>query len=405
MTLPALADRMTALQRAGGTPWVTLARNSVVALPSEPKEWLQLTRGGAIEDDTVDGRKYKFDLEAMVRNVNARAAAGVYMAGDPEHLHLDTPLHGRPVDAYAWFDRLELRPSPNGPQIWAHVLEYTPPGAEKIRNKLVRYVSPVFPPPADGKTITDIESVGFVLVPNMKLPQVMNRAGQGASPMDPLQALAEIAAQLGLPANTDPQKIVDAVTAWAQANGAQTEVQANRAKLAETLKADPKATVATLLRNAAEQVVALESKAAQVPALQADLAKANDAIKGHETAEKTAKIESAWDRNKARIAPAAEAAARKHCEQDPDGFEAVWKDMPLLANRPESEAEKTAREAAEKARNARGAKPEPSDIDVPREAREIVREAARNGRRMAFSDAVAQVRAKHGIKPDQFSGA
>lgn len=406
----AAAVRFPALAaRAGAMPWVFLNRNSLVALPSEPKDWIQLTRGGSTENDTFDGRRYVYDLQKMVDSVNARAKDGVLLAGDPEHLHLDTATHGRPVDAYAWFDRAELRNGPLGPAIWVHVSEWTPLGAEKVRNKYVRYASPVFPYPADGKTITDIESVGFVLVPNMKLPQVMNRAGQGDPTMDPMQALAEIAAQLGLGADATPEKVVEAVKAFVAADAAEPgepnaaapalvqTVQANRLALAKTLGVTGKVTGAKLLEGANARLVALGSEAAKVPALTADLAAANARLADADKAGKQAKVDAAWERNRARITPAAEAAARKHCELDPDAFEQVWKDMPVLANSNNAAAEAAARAAADKARGAGGNGA--TQVDVPAEARELVQDAQRNGRRMTFVEAVNKVYAKHGIDP------
>lgn len=70
--------------------------------------------------------------------------------------------------------------------------------------------------------------------------------------------------------------------------------------------------------------------------------------------------------------------------------------MPLLANAAgNAAAEAAAREAALKARGgATGA-----EVDIPAEARALVTEALRNGRKMNFVDAVNQVYKKHGIDP------
>lgn len=132
-------------------------------------EWIPLVPKGG-EDGLVqalDGRKfYNTDPQSVVDAFNE----------DPRDLPLDwehatekvDPSVGGTAPASAWIDRMEVRDG----AIWGHVKEWTPRGADSVKNKEYRYISPAVLYKKATKVITDVISAGLVNRPAFDMPAI-----------------------------------------------------------------------------------------------------------------------------------------------------------------------------------------------------------------------------------------
>lgn len=140
-------------------------------------EWIPLVPkggdGGLVK--ALDGREFN--------NSNPQAVIDAFNA-DPRDLPLDwehaTEVRapdGKTAPAAAWIDQLEIR---DGGAIWGHVKEWTPKGAESVRNKEYRYISPAFLFKKATKVITDIISAGLVNRPALDMPAIARQRALAA---------------------------------------------------------------------------------------------------------------------------------------------------------------------------------------------------------------------------------
>jgi hypothetical protein len=106
------------------------------------RSWVQLARTGSF----VSNRYGKFsitrdDLCQMLHNFdNVTPKAPTELPVDYDHLSMDPKKPGDGIAA-GWMKKLELRKE--GEELWAEV-EWTPTGAERIKNAEYRFVSPSF---------------------------------------------------------------------------------------------------------------------------------------------------------------------------------------------------------------------------------------------------------------------
>jgi len=141
-------------------------------------EWIPLVPKGDASGlvEALDGRNfYNKKPQDVVDAFNA----------DPRDLPLDwehsTEIRspdGLPSPAAAWIDKMEVR---NGGEIWGHVREWTPKGAESVKTKEYRYISPAFLFEKATKLITDIISAGLVNRPALNMPAIARSKSQKRS--------------------------------------------------------------------------------------------------------------------------------------------------------------------------------------------------------------------------------
>ena len=107
-----------------------------------PRSWIQLARTGSFKSNRYgEFAITKDDLSTMLRNyTEVTPAAPTELPVDYDHLSMSPSKPGDGIAA-GWFKGLELRE--DGDELWG-LVEWTPEGATRIRNKEYRFVSPSF---------------------------------------------------------------------------------------------------------------------------------------------------------------------------------------------------------------------------------------------------------------------
>ncbi len=157
-------------------------------------EWIELLPAGP-EIKGRDGRKYRLDNPQDL--VDEFKAQGLKLPIDWEHGTQIKGERGERSPAAGWIDELEVR---NG-AVWGHVT-WNEDGAEDIRRKSYRYLSPAFMHDKPGN-IRRLVSAGLVHRPNLHLT-ALNRA-EGNDSMTP-----ELRKALGLSESATDQDAVQA---------------------------------------------------------------------------------------------------------------------------------------------------------------------------------------------------
>ena len=170
-----------------------VALNAEGALPSR----LVLLESGALRGR--DGRAWINDDPAGV--VASFTAGGLDVPIDIEHATELKGPKGEPAPAQGWIKKLSAL---NG-EIVADV-EWTDHGAELIRSKAYRYISPAFLHRKDNGRVTRLLSVGLTNKPNFDLP-ALNSETQEETRMD----RAAIAAALGINASATDADVITAI--------------------------------------------------------------------------------------------------------------------------------------------------------------------------------------------------
>ena len=173
-------------------------------------EWVHLFPAGRMTGR--DGRQFDLaDPAALIRDFEGR---GVDLPIDYEHQN-DRPeakLIG-PVPAAGWIK--ELRADETG--LWGRV-EWTAPGRAMIAKREYRYVSPSFAYHPQTKAILRLRGAGLVHNPNLHLTALASEesdmpdieatdTGKSADPA----MLAQLAAFVGLPPDSDAQGLLHAI--------------------------------------------------------------------------------------------------------------------------------------------------------------------------------------------------
>jgi len=138
-----------------------------------------------------DGRSWLWDDAARAELQRQFAARGLAIVIDREHATELRAPEGEEAPAAGWVTELDIRADGSA---WGRT-DWTPRGAEQVRNREYRYLSPVFDYDPQSGRIARLVSVGLVNKPNLRLP-ALNRE-------DPTVKLsAALAAALGLSAET-----------------------------------------------------------------------------------------------------------------------------------------------------------------------------------------------------------
>lgn len=109
----------------------------------EPPNAFRIFRAGV---NTTTKGNFLFDAEAAASVMHEFKLHGADLMIDLNHDSLDKEVRKARVDALdarGWC-ALEVRETPEGPELWACNVQWTPDGAERLRSKKQRYVSPVF---------------------------------------------------------------------------------------------------------------------------------------------------------------------------------------------------------------------------------------------------------------------
>ncbi len=126
-------------------------------------EWIQLFPAGVMIKGR-DGRSWTLDRPQEI--LDAFSAERKDLPIDWEHASELKAVNGDEAPAAGWMKQFELR---NGGELWARV-EWTPKGAEQVRNKEYRYLSPVFIYEKATRRIVRVTSAGLTNQPNLYLP-------------------------------------------------------------------------------------------------------------------------------------------------------------------------------------------------------------------------------------------
>ena len=138
------------------------ARNAVLPADGTVPDWIELLPPGR-DVQGVDGRAWINDRpEAVVAEFNR---AGRPLPLDEEHATDLAAPHGQPAPAAGWIEELQLR---EGGAIWGRV-NWTPPGAELVKNRRYRFISPVFYYEKASARVQRIVSAALTNSPNLPI--------------------------------------------------------------------------------------------------------------------------------------------------------------------------------------------------------------------------------------------
>lgn len=341
-----------------------------------PPEWVHLVPAGSFSGR--DGRgPYRLDADAVIARFHG---GGVDLPVDYEHQMLSAAEKAGPVPAAGWITDLEERPD----GLWGRV-RWTERAAELLAAREYRYVSPVFRHLSDG-TIVELLGAGLVHAPNLHLAAAASREDIAAhapetgeaAPAEPdlRAALAEL---LGLPDDAGIGAAIEAVLSL-KARAALLDQVAEVLGLPVPLsvpQVDVIVAAARSLRARAET----PDPAAWVPLAQHRALAEELAALQREVADREAAAAVAEAVRAGKLPPALAEWAQGYARRDPDGFRAFVAAAPAFAP--------TGRLDRPEPRQA----PEASDVIAAAEA--LMRQAAEEGRRMRFADAIAAARRRH----------
>jgi phage I-like protein len=167
-------------------------------------EWVQLIPAGP-EVQALDGRHF--------RNLNPQAVVDTFndypydIPIDWEHANEIKAPNGEEAPAAGWISELEVREG----SIWGRV-EWTPRGAESLRTKEYRYISPAFNYNKSDLNVISITSAGLTNGPALHLADLAHKTEKGDSAMD-----KELLKLLGLSEDATKEQVLAAVTAHQKA--------------------------------------------------------------------------------------------------------------------------------------------------------------------------------------------
>lgn len=193
---------------------------------SPPTEF-RVFRAG--QNDTLEGAYY-FTEKSAQSVINARADWGAECMVDLEHLSTDKQSPNYDPDARGWFD-LELR----GGELWAVNVRWTEDGAERLRKKTQKYISPAFYFSESGE-IEELFNVALVAMPKTKQATALASAEFKGKKMD-IKALASVADALGV---TTVEELMSALSGLMGMGGKPAEAPKPEEKKPEPAPEEPK---------------------------------------------------------------------------------------------------------------------------------------------------------------------
>lgn len=183
------------------------ALTSLIPTDDAPTE-VRLFRAGV--NDTEKGT-YRFTSDSAQSVIAAAQRWGNEYSFDYEHQALQSP----PVEAPAagWFT-LETRDTPEGPELWAANIRWTPRALERLRLKEYRYTSPAFLADADG-VILELVNVAITNLPATRaLPALVaatHRPFTGAAGVPKGDRMKTLMRKLGLMEDASEDAALEAV--------------------------------------------------------------------------------------------------------------------------------------------------------------------------------------------------
>ncbi|MEX2155106.1 MAG: phage protease [Gemmatimonadaceae bacterium] len=279
-------------------------------------EWVHLIPVGTIE--TRDGRgPYRMTDVASVIETSRSYHAGADIPIDFDHQLEYAEQNGGGAPASGWITQLEARTD----GLWGKV-EWTKPGAEKIRAREYRFLSPVFAHNKAGEILALIRA-GLTNKPNLGLTAINSTTSAKDHAMSDVlkAALQRLAAMLGLPTTADQDAIVAAVNATVESDRKNREALTalrTKARLGETASADE-------IFTAAQAAVTVDPSRF-VPMAQ------HSAVVDQLRTMQTANVERLVDEaSKAgKLLPAQRQWAIDYASANPDGFKAFIDKQPTI---------------------------------------------------------------------------
>lgn len=207
---------------------------SVDLSAGDAPEWVHLIPAGTTKG--VDGRgPYKLsDPKAVI----TASLTGRPLPIDYDHAIDRAADDGRPAPAAGWIEELEVRDD----GIWGRVA-WTARGAEALKSREYRYLSPVFLHDKSG-TVMQLLRAALTNNPNLRALKALASQQGGPSTMDMEEFLIKLRAALGLDDTADANAVLAALgkttddVAAAAATASALPTIAKAAGLAETAKAD-----------------------------------------------------------------------------------------------------------------------------------------------------------------------
>lgn len=296
------------------TPTEATALGSAQALDSALPEWVQLVPAGAFNG--VDGRGPWLVENAGKVIADSLPANGRPLVIDYDHATDLAASAGRPAPAAGWI--VEMAARENG--LWGRV-EWTEAGAAAVKGREYRFLSPVFTHDKMGKVIRMMRAA-LTNNPNLELTS-LNHLQSGDIIMD--ETLKALLAVLGLPADTDREKAINAVKSLAAAD---TDKASRLTALAAKAGLKPDAA-------ADELVTALQSNAAVDPARYVPIAALTELqgkVSTLEKAQTGAAVETAVNAaiEDGKVSPAMKEWATNYATQDLAGFKAYCASAPAI---------------------------------------------------------------------------
>lgn len=174
-----------------------------VRLPKDgtPPEWVELIPAGELVIGR-DSRQWINPTPEQIVAAFLKNAADLPI--DWEHATETKAPNGDKAPAAGWITAMEVRSG----AIWGKT-EWTDDGADDLKNKRYRYLSPVFFYTKKDHRIIQITSAGLTNQPNLHLT-ALNRQTKEEADMELLKALCKL---LGLADDTTEDKVVETVTA------------------------------------------------------------------------------------------------------------------------------------------------------------------------------------------------
>lgn len=180
-------------------PTLAVALSRELPADGNVPEWVELLPPGPIIH-TDDGRTFQFDDPQRLVGAFSRP-----LPFDVEHAtHLKGPA-GDPAPAVGWVEELEARD--NG-SLWGRI-EWTDVGADYVRTRAYRFVSPGFETDAQGDVVR-LLSAGLTNNPAMPQLTALNRARTPDTKEEP-STMSTIAQTLGLADEATPDQLLAAV--------------------------------------------------------------------------------------------------------------------------------------------------------------------------------------------------
>lgn len=126
-------------------------------------EWIMLVPAGR-EIKALDGRRFSNTQPQVV--VDAFNEDPRDLPIDWEHATEERAPDGKPAPAAGWIDTMEVREG----AIWGHIKEWTPRGAESLKTREYRYLSPAFLFQKATKVVRLLTSAALTNRPALDMP-------------------------------------------------------------------------------------------------------------------------------------------------------------------------------------------------------------------------------------------